>query len=206
MTFVQHFSYAKTKSYATSRREDPEFVPPTSLHARPDVARIGKVTVSSLDKRQRTEDLEEDQPQAKRDKSQDDSDDGEEMEIEDDDEKEQQNQGSGMSSAWIYFVGELFYDLSTKLLPPAQYSAQLRPCCARTYHKKLPTMFFRFCSSSMWYAVYVAKSVTPLQIDIAVSNQRTSRKHRLQMRQVQRSKWHKYYLNHRSWLLLQRKL
>ncbi|KIM68585.1 hypothetical protein SCLCIDRAFT_1208779 [Scleroderma citrinum Foug A] len=82
-------SYAKTKSYATSRREDPEFVPPTSVHARPDVARIGKFTVSSLDKRQRTEDSADGQPQAKRDKSQDDSDDGEEMEIDEDEEKEQ---------------------------------------------------------------------------------------------------------------------
>lgn len=101
MTIVQRISYAKTKSYATSRREDPEFVPPTSVHARPDVARIGKFTVSSLDKRQRTEDSADGQPQAKRDKSQDDSDDGEEMEIDEDEEKEQ-HRGSGMSTSSIY--------------------------------------------------------------------------------------------------------
>ncbi|KAI6003942.1 hypothetical protein EDD15DRAFT_2385051 [Pisolithus albus] len=83
-------SYAKTKSYATARREDPDFVPPTSVHARPEVSKIARVTVSSVDKRQRTEDSTPDQPQPKRDKSQDDSE-GEEMEIDEDDDKEQQS-------------------------------------------------------------------------------------------------------------------
>lgn len=83
-------SYAKTKSYATARREDPDFVPPTSVHARPEVSKIAKVTVSSVDKRQRTEDSTPDQPQPKREKSQDDSE-GEEMEIDEDDDKEQQS-------------------------------------------------------------------------------------------------------------------
>lgn len=83
-------SYAKTKSYATARREDPDFVPPTSVHARPEVSKIARVTVSSVDKRQRTEDSTPDQPQSKREKSQDDSE-GEEMEIDEDDDKEQQS-------------------------------------------------------------------------------------------------------------------
>ncbi|KAI6105632.1 hypothetical protein F5141DRAFT_1125102 [Pisolithus sp. B1] len=81
-------SYAKTKSYATARREDPDFVPPTSVHVRPEVSKIAKVTVSSVDKRQRTEDSSPDQPQPKREKSQDESE-GEEMEIDEDDDKEQ---------------------------------------------------------------------------------------------------------------------
>ncbi|KAI6047230.1 hypothetical protein EDC04DRAFT_601727 [Pisolithus marmoratus] len=83
-------SYAKTKSYAAARREDPDFVPPTSVHARSEVSKIGKVTVSSLDKRQRTEDSTLDQPRSKREKSEDDSE-GEEMEIDEDEEKEQQS-------------------------------------------------------------------------------------------------------------------
>ncbi|KAG6337353.1 hypothetical protein ID866_1726 [Astraeus odoratus] len=83
-------NYAKSKSYATSRREDPNFVPRTSVHARPEIAQIGKVTVSSADKRQRTEDSTDGQPQAKREKSEEDSD-GEEMEIDEDEEKEHQN-------------------------------------------------------------------------------------------------------------------
>ncbi|KAH7887793.1 hypothetical protein F5I97DRAFT_1935858 [Phlebopus sp. FC_14] len=83
-------NYAKSKSYATSRREDPDFVPPTSVHARPSATQIGKVTVSSVDKRQRDDGAVDGEPQPKREKSQDESD-GEEMEIDEDDENAQQN-------------------------------------------------------------------------------------------------------------------
>jgi len=79
-------SYAKSKSYATSRREDPNFVPPTSSHARPETAQIGKLTVSSVDKRQRDDDTPDDRPNAKREKSQGDGSDEEEMEIDEDEE------------------------------------------------------------------------------------------------------------------------
>ncbi|KIJ69997.1 hypothetical protein HYDPIDRAFT_171919 [Hydnomerulius pinastri MD-312] len=85
-------NYAKSKSYATSRRENPEFVPPTSQHARPEVAQIGKITVSSADKRQRDDDTADGQPQPKREKSQEDDSDGEEMEIDEDEENAQQQQ------------------------------------------------------------------------------------------------------------------
>ncbi|KIK98736.1 hypothetical protein PAXRUDRAFT_823518 [Paxillus rubicundulus Ve08.2h10] len=84
-------TYAKAKSYATSRREDPNFVPPTSVHARPELAQIGKITVSSADKRQRDDGIAEGQPQPKREKSQDDDSDGEEMEIDEDEENAQHN-------------------------------------------------------------------------------------------------------------------
>lgn len=93
-------SYAKTKSYATSRREDPDFVPPTSVHARPEVSTIGKVTVSSLDKRLRTDDSTPDEPQSKREKSEDDSE-GEEMEIDEDEDKEQQSRAPAAMPAPI---------------------------------------------------------------------------------------------------------
>ena len=80
---MQRITYAKSKSYATSRREDPNFVPPTSVHANEDVALLQKVTVSSTDKRRRDEDMADGQPKSKREKSEDDSD-GEEMEIDED--------------------------------------------------------------------------------------------------------------------------
>ena len=50
------------------------------------------------------------------------------------------------------------------------------------------------------------RSITTLRIGIAGSNRRMSRKHQPQMRQVQRSKWHKYSSNLRNWHLLRRKL
>jgi hypothetical protein len=70
---VQHIDYAKSKSYATSKREDPNFVPPTSANA----------SAFINGKRPREDDGGE--PQAKRDRA-DDSD--EEMEIDDDEEEQ----------------------------------------------------------------------------------------------------------------------
>ncbi|ESK97622.1 spliceosomal protein [Moniliophthora roreri MCA 2997] len=75
--------YAKTKSYATSRREDPNFVPPSSTTASSLLAQNGVAS----GKRQREDDTGEG-PQAKKEKS--DSDD-EEMEIDDDDDAPAQN-------------------------------------------------------------------------------------------------------------------
>lgn len=92
---IQRITYAKSKSYATSRREDPKFVPPTSVHARPELSQIGKLTVSSADKRQRDDDTTDDHPNAKREKSQEDSSD-EEMEIDEDEENVQNVKPLGM--------------------------------------------------------------------------------------------------------------
>jgi len=70
---MQHIHYAKSKSYATHRVEDPNFVPPSTANA------------SSLStKRQRDGDVVGDRPK-KREKA-DESD--EEMEIDEDDEKQ----------------------------------------------------------------------------------------------------------------------
>ncbi|CAK5275672.1 unnamed protein product [Mycena citricolor] len=71
-------AYAKSKSYATSRKEDPNFVPPTSANASALLLQNTRA-----EKRQREEDLESDR-KTKRDKT---DDDDEEMEIEDDDEQ-----------------------------------------------------------------------------------------------------------------------
>ncbi|OSX60126.1 hypothetical protein POSPLADRAFT_1147840 [Postia placenta MAD-698-R-SB12] len=76
--------YAKTKSYATLQREDPNFVPPSPASTRP---------VNGSEKRPRDEKIEVDGRQAKRERP-DDDDDDEEMEIEDDDEGTKQGSAS----------------------------------------------------------------------------------------------------------------
>ncbi|KAG5639009.1 hypothetical protein H0H81_007917 [Sphagnurus paluster] len=75
----KHIDYAKSKSYATLRREDPLFVPPNAANA--------SAIVSQNAKRQR-EDEGADERNAKREKA--DSDE-EEMEIDDDDDTAQPN-------------------------------------------------------------------------------------------------------------------
>ncbi|KAL0949772.1 hypothetical protein HGRIS_009811 [Hohenbuehelia grisea] len=74
-----HIDYAKTKSWATSKREDPDFVPPTSVHANGLVRTNGRP-----DEKKRPRDGDEaDDRKSKREKA---DDDDEEMEIDEDDE------------------------------------------------------------------------------------------------------------------------
>ncbi|RDX53617.1 RNA-binding domain-containing protein [Polyporus arcularius HHB13444] len=82
-----HIEYAKTKSYATLRREDPDFVPPTSIHAKdaPD-GRLAAVANGAGEKRQRDDRMDEDARESKRERTDKDDSDDEEMEIEDDEE------------------------------------------------------------------------------------------------------------------------
>ncbi|KAL4242035.1 RNA-binding domain superfamily protein [Abortiporus biennis] len=76
-----HIEYAKTKSYATLKKEDPNFVVPTSIHVQDIIQRLGGAL--SNEKRQRDVDrMDEDERESKREKT--DDDEGEEMEIEDD--------------------------------------------------------------------------------------------------------------------------
>ncbi|KAI0796837.1 RNA-binding domain-containing protein [Abortiporus biennis] len=78
---VDHIEYAKTKSYATLKKEDPNFVVPTSIHVQDTIQRLGGAL--SNEKRQRDVDrMDEDERGSKREKT--DDDEGEEMEIEDD--------------------------------------------------------------------------------------------------------------------------
>ncbi|KAI1786692.1 RNA-binding domain-containing protein [Ganoderma leucocontextum] len=82
-----HIEYAKTKSYATLRREDPGFVPPTSIHVKN--APTGRLANgASGEKRLRDDRMDEDAREVKRERTdrEEDEDDDEEMEIEDDDE------------------------------------------------------------------------------------------------------------------------
>ena len=81
----QHIEYAKTKSYATLKRDDPNFIPPTSIHAQNTATRLGGDVFANGQKRDREEDaMDQDRRQAKREKT--DESDEEEMEIEDEDE------------------------------------------------------------------------------------------------------------------------
>ena len=76
----KHVNYAKSKSYATLQREDPNFVPPTAANASSLVTQSGK--------RSRDGDTGDSERHSKREKA-DDSD--EEMEIDDDEEAPQKN-------------------------------------------------------------------------------------------------------------------
>lgn len=97
---LQHIEYAKTKSYATLRREDPSFVPPTSIHLKnaPNARAL-----NGSEKRQRDDRMDEDARESKREKTDNSDDDGEEMEIEDDDDvaAKQPAPSNGMSLACL---------------------------------------------------------------------------------------------------------
>ncbi|RDB22786.1 U2 small nuclear ribonucleoprotein B'' [Hypsizygus marmoreus] len=73
-----HIDYAKSKSYATSRREDPSFVPPTAANA--------SALVTQNAKREREDEAADGEPNAKREKSEEEE---EEMEIDDEEESAQ---------------------------------------------------------------------------------------------------------------------
>ncbi|KDQ28919.1 hypothetical protein PLEOSDRAFT_1063645 [Pleurotus ostreatus PC15] len=75
-----HIDYAKGKSYATLKREDPNFVPPTAANA------SALVRNAASQKRSREDGAQDSGRQVKREKNDDDSDD-EEMEIDDDDDE-----------------------------------------------------------------------------------------------------------------------
>lgn len=76
----QRIQYAKTKSYATSKRDDPNFVPPSAVAARA----VASLAGPSSDKRAREEDGAADGRPVKKEKSRGDDEDDEEMEIEED--------------------------------------------------------------------------------------------------------------------------
>jgi U2 small nuclear ribonucleoprotein B'' len=87
-----HIKYAKTKSYATLRREDPEFVSPSMITGSASIS-MQNLRVSDsqqqLKKRPREDENATEEPKKKKEKQEgDDSD--EEMEIEDDDDEEDQ--------------------------------------------------------------------------------------------------------------------
>lgn len=116
---VQHIDYAKSKSYATLRREDPLFVPPNSVHAHSGAIQNGRITISS-DKRQRDDDTEDGERQSKREKA--DEDDEEEMEIDEDEE-------SALPSASTLTSGTSLYLHCQYILVLRHFTGRLRACC-----------------------------------------------------------------------------
>ncbi|ETW83828.1 hypothetical protein HETIRDRAFT_472136 [Heterobasidion irregulare TC 32-1] len=81
--------YAKTKSHATLRREDPTFVPPTAAQRSALVDQQTRTSgASTLQKRGREDEMADEEGRAQKRKPADDaeSDEGEEMEIDDDEE------------------------------------------------------------------------------------------------------------------------
>jgi hypothetical protein len=90
----QHISYAKSKSYATLRREDPNFITPSFAHA-------------STAKRVR--EAEELDVRAKREKAADEDD--EEMDIDDDDEVGPTTPSTSNSTSSLFYPTPLRNDL-----------------------------------------------------------------------------------------------
>jgi U2 small nuclear ribonucleoprotein B'' len=90
LTCTQRINYAKSKSWATLRREDPYFVPPTSANVRQPPIQNG-----AAQKRQREDDKADGLPRSKREKV--DDDDAEEMEIDEEEEQAAMNGKLGMS-------------------------------------------------------------------------------------------------------------
>ncbi|KAF9006432.1 hypothetical protein BDQ17DRAFT_1351723 [Cyathus striatus] len=76
-----HIHYARSKSYATLRKEDPNFIPPTAANA-------SDIALAHSAKRLREDETADNERQAKREKSDEDE---EEMEIDDDDEPSAKN-------------------------------------------------------------------------------------------------------------------
>ena len=66
------------------KKEDPNFVQPSSIHAQQTVARLGNLAIGGGEKRGRDDGINEDGREAKRERVDEDSD-AEEMEIEDED-------------------------------------------------------------------------------------------------------------------------
>jgi len=122
--FLQHIDYAKSKSYATLKREDPLFVPPNSAHAHSSATQNGRITISS-DKRERDDDTEDDERQAKREKA--DEDDEEEMEIDEDEESVQPSTSALTSGTLLYCTWSIYFVLR-QFFP----TGRLRASCFRT--------------------------------------------------------------------------
>ncbi|KAF8076330.1 hypothetical protein FPV67DRAFT_1407754 [Lyophyllum atratum] len=103
-----HIDYAKGKSYATLRREDPSFVPPTAANA--------SALVSQNAKRQREDEKADGERTTKREKAEEDE---EEMEIDDEDDSAQQTNNNACTSR---------RSSTTAIPPPSQYPSARLVC------------------------------------------------------------------------------
>lgn len=104
LTFDEkHIHYAKTKSYALIKREDPDFVPPNPVGVSRE--QNGPSTSNGVEKRSREEDADTAARQVKREKPSG-AEDGDEMELEDDNDEEPQQaaQCASLSAVLIHRV------------------------------------------------------------------------------------------------------
>lgn len=132
---MQHINYAKSKSYATLKREDPNFVQPNSANASQRVLQNERITISS-DKRQRDEE-EEEERQAKREKG--DEDDEEEMEIDEDEESAHPATSTLSSGTSLYLTSSIYSRFTTfhrKPLCLLLLSNHHQDYCVQIYRKK----------------------------------------------------------------------
>jgi hypothetical protein len=103
----QRISYAKTKSWATLKKENPNFIPPNSANAPKQPP-----APNGTEKREREAETVVNERAKKREKaSHDDDDDAEEMEI-DEDEEQQANRDAGLSYSRIFVKFTTLYSTS----------------------------------------------------------------------------------------------
>jgi U2 small nuclear ribonucleoprotein B'' len=119
---IQHIGYAKTKSYATLRNEDPNFVPPTAVNASALISQNGKRPRDSDARGERLK---------KREKV-DDSD--EEMEIEDEEESPQKKDACTL----CYFHIKPPFNLQAAASDPASVPSQVQQPTAKLLCQNLP--------------------------------------------------------------------
>ncbi|KAI0353474.1 RNA-binding domain-containing protein [Trametes cingulata] len=124
-----HIEYAKSKSYATLRKEDPNFVPPTSIHAK-NAPNARALNGSSAEKRQRDDRMDDDAREVKRERTENSDDEGEEMEIEDDEEgAKQAAPANGAPVACLHSACVVLTFLNTGQVPAAVQQPSARLMC-----------------------------------------------------------------------------
>lgn len=114
---MQHIHYAKSKSYATLRLEDPNFVPPNTANASSLLTQSGK--------RQRDGETGGDRP-PKREKG-DGSD--EEMEIEEDEESQQKDTSTSYSDIIVLLHNIQFPSAAASISSPQVHQPSARLLC-----------------------------------------------------------------------------
>lgn len=118
---MQHIQYAKTKSYATLRKEDPEFLPPNPVA--PRLKQTPSALINGAEKRSRDDDGGAEARSSKRERTGAD-DDGEEMEMDDEDD-------SARRGVYLFALGRFgaYSTLFTKGAQQVQEQRSARLLC-----------------------------------------------------------------------------
>lgn len=163
-SYQKHIDYAKLKSYATLRNEDPDFVPPTAANAS---------ALLTQNKKRTKEANVGDERQAKREKV-DDSD--EEMEIDDEEELPRKNDFCTSYYLRILFKQLLHMSFPEKPRPqpacPRRSNNHRLAFCVQIYLKKLRILSFLCYSNSTFLHV----SDCELKINLCSTDTKVSRR------------------------------